>query len=51
MSDLLKEASATLNELIRMHEVNQELLENLAVTMVWIKDYAEKRFCFIGKQS
>lgn len=42
MPSLLKDASATLNELIRMHELNQELLETLSVTMMWIKDYALK---------
>jgi hypothetical protein len=42
MSDLLKDATATLNELLRMHELTQELLETLTVTMMWVKDYTMK---------
>ena len=42
MSDILKEASSTFNELVRMHELNQELLETLMVAMQWIRGYAEK---------
>lgn len=42
MSSLLEDATSTLNELLRMYELNQELLETLAVTIMWIKDYAEK---------
>lgn len=42
MSDLLKEASSIFNELIRMHELNRELLETLQVTLLRIKKYTEK---------
>jgi len=42
MSNLLKDATATLNELLRMHDLNRELLETLQVTMLWLRDYAEK---------
>lgn len=42
MSDILKEASSTFNELVRMHELNQELLETLMVAMQWIREYARK---------
>jgi hypothetical protein len=51
MSDLLKDATVTLNELLRMHELNQELLETLTVTMMWIRDYAEKHNIPLPKES
>lgn len=51
MSDLLKDATATLNELLRMHELNQELLETLAVTMAWVKDYAMKHNIPLPRES
>jgi hypothetical protein len=38
----LSEVYQTLGELIRMHQLNQELLETLSVTMQWIRDYVEK---------
>ena len=50
MSELLKEATATLNELIRMNDLNQELLETLTVTMLWLKDYAEKHNISIPRE-
>lgn len=50
MSNLLKDATATLNELLRMHELNQELLETLTVTMLWIKNYTEKHNIPIPKK-
>jgi hypothetical protein len=51
MSDLLKDATATLNELLRMHQLSQELLETLTVTMIWVKDYAEKHNIPLPKES
>jgi len=42
MPDILKEASSTFNELVRMHELNQELLETLMVAMQWMREYARK---------
>ena len=42
MTDLLKEANATFSELIRIHELNQEMLETLQATMLWLRLYAEK---------
>jgi hypothetical protein len=42
VSNLLNDATATMNELIRMHRLCQELLETLSVTMMWIKDYTKK---------
>ena len=42
MSKLLKDATATFDELLRMHKLNQELLETLTVTMMWIAKYAKK---------
>ena len=42
LTRLLDDAYATLGNLIRLHELNGELLETLHVTMLWIKDYSEK---------
>ena len=42
MPDLLEEATSTLNEILRIHKLNQELLEVLSVTAQWVSDYAEK---------
>ena len=41
MPNLLEEANATLSELLKMHKLNQELLETLQVTMIWIRDFAQ----------
>ena len=41
MPKYLSEVYQTLGELIRMHQLNQELLETLSVTMQWIRNYAE----------
>jgi hypothetical protein len=51
MSKLLRDATETLNELLRMHELNQELLETLTVTMIWIKKYAEKHDIPLPKEA
>lgn len=40
--DLLREATSVLNEALRIHDLCMELLDTLTVTMLWIKDYAEK---------
>jgi len=37
----LSEVHQTLGELIRLHQLNQELLETLSETMQWIRSYAE----------
>jgi hypothetical protein len=42
MPKYLSEVYQTLGELICMHQLNQELLETLSVTMQWIRGYAEK---------
>lgn len=42
MTSLLDEATATFNEVLRMHKLNLELTENLLVTSEHLKDYAEK---------
>lgn len=42
MPNILEEATATFQEIIRLHELNKELLETLSVTMEWVRNYAEK---------
>ena len=42
MTLLLEEAQATLNELIKLHKLNQELLEVLSVTAQWVSNFSEK---------
>lgn len=42
MVELLEEAHQVLGELLRMHSLNQELLETLSVTASWLRDYAER---------
>jgi hypothetical protein len=51
VSSLLNDATATLNELLRMHELNQELLETLVVTMAWVRDYAKKHNLPLPKET
>lgn len=41
-NDLLRKATSVFGELLRMHKLNQELLETLSVTLLWVKDYAER---------
>lgn len=43
MAGLMDEAYSTLGELIRMHELNLELLETLQVTMLWLREYTKKQ--------
>lgn len=42
MGNILQEAHVTLGELLRMHQLNQELLETSTMTLLWLKDNAEK---------
>lgn len=42
MPDLLAEATATFNEILRVHKLNAELLEMLLVTTDYLRNYAEK---------
>jgi hypothetical protein len=42
MSNLLDEATATFNEILRVHKLNVELLENLSVVSEYLRSYAEK---------
>lgn len=41
-SELLKEAEKTFSELLRLHTLNQELLETLSALAKYLGDYAEK---------
>jgi hypothetical protein len=51
MPSLLNDATATLNELLRMHDLNQELLETLTVTMMWVRDYTNKHNIPLPRES
>ena len=42
MTNLLEELHATMGDLIRMHKLNEEMLETLQATMLWIREYAQK---------
>jgi hypothetical protein len=42
MPNLLEEATATFNEILRMHKPNAELLETLSVAAQWLGNYAKK---------
>jgi len=48
---LLEEAYTTLGELVKMHKLNQELLETLSVTAQWLRSYAEKHNISLSNSS
>jgi len=51
VSKLLKDAIATFDELVRMHQLNQELLNTLIDAMVWIRTYAKNHDIPLPKQN
>jgi len=40
--DLLKEVRDILNDVTRLRECNEELLETLTVALLWVRDYTER---------